>query len=119
MPHLGLGKFRRQGRDLDVWAERHADYVHHLTHYRTWSEVAGAAKQAKLRVSYRDTPDFYWRRLARLAGRQYPYVLRTARSALSDSVWFHLLKRVSSVTIVLEKRQTYIKRVAGVDSAHA
>jgi SAM-dependent methyltransferase len=110
LSRMGLGKYRKGVDDLDVFVERHSDYVHHLTHYRTWPQVADAAKRAGLRVSYRYTPDFYLRRLALLAGRGYPYVLRTERRSVADAAWFRLLKRVSSVTILLEKRQMFIKR---------
>lgn len=109
LSRMGLGKYRK-GDDLAVFVERHSDYVHHLTHYRTWPQVADAAKRAGLRVSYRYTPDFYLRRLAILAGRDYPYMLRTDHRPVSDALWFRLLKRVSSVTILLEKRQAYVKR---------
>ena len=66
-----------------------------------------AAKRAGLRASYRYTPDFYWRKIAGLRGVEYPYLLRTDNRSVSDAAWFHVLKFVSSVTVVLEKRQTY------------
>jgi SAM-dependent methyltransferase len=112
MSRVGLGKFRTQGDDLDVWVERHSDYIHHLTHYRSWPQVAEAAKQAGLRVSYRYTPEFYLRRLARMAGRPYPYLLSSTNRSVRDAVLFRLVKRVSSVTIMLEKRQAFVKRGA-------
>jgi len=103
----GVGKYRDRSQALETYAEQHADYLQGLTHYRSWSEVAEAAKSAGLRASYRYTPEYYWRRLARVRGRDYPYILRTQGRALSDAIWFRLLKRISSVTIVLQKRYTY------------
>jgi SAM-dependent methyltransferase len=109
LSRMGIGKYRRDSGEIGVWAEQHADYVQHLTHYRTWPEVAESAKRAGLRVSYRYTPDYYWRKIASLIGRSYPYLLRTSHRSIGDAVWFRVFRLVSSVTIVLEKRQTYPK----------
>lgn len=110
MSALGLGKFTQQATsrsELDDFALRHADYIDFLTSYRTWPQVAAAANHSHLRVSSRYTREFYFRKLASLLGRSYPFIYRRRRRALPDAAWFSVFKRLSSVTIFLEKDQAY------------
>ena len=111
LSRVGLGKFRHEqdksADALDRWSERHADYLWHLTAYRSWPQVAAFAKQAGLRASYRFTPDLYLRKLLKLVGRPMPLQLRVQHRWPLDVIAFHLCKRVSSVTLVLEAEQAY------------
>lgn len=112
---IGLGKYRqiraRMGGDvdLDVFAERHADYMYFFTNYLGSRDVFALGKRHRLRTSFRYTQDFYFRKLRAMLGRRPVFTYRPARSAVGAACWFFLLKHVSSVTVFLEKRETYAK----------
>jgi SAM-dependent methyltransferase len=112
---IGLGKFRRfrrHGAALDDFVERHADYMHYFTNYLTQSEIMRMAKQQRLRVSFRYTQGFYTNKLRAIAGLPASLVYRRKRSALVDWTATLVLRYVSSVTLFLEKEETY-SRVLG------
>jgi SAM-dependent methyltransferase len=107
---LGLGKFRTHQRELGAtlptFAERHADYMLHYTNYLTYRQVLALAKRHGLRPSFRYTKEFYTLKLRTLLGRR----AKTAyRRQWPPAEWlaFLLLRHVSSVTLFLEKRETY------------
>ncbi|HLF99953.1 MAG TPA: methyltransferase domain-containing protein [Acidimicrobiia bacterium] len=113
---MGLGKYKvhvasaaGEAPSVDEWAERHSDYIQFMTHYRTWPEIAAAAKRAGLRSSYRYTADLYVRKWASIRGRSHPLVL-SPRAPWQEALWFRVVKRVSSITVFLQKESTYRKR---------
>jgi SAM-dependent methyltransferase len=108
LSRAGLGKYR-PGSDLDKFAERHADYVHHLTTYRSWPQVADAAARAGLRVDYGWTLDYYRQKARRVRGRPLQGRYERAPSAAVQVASFHLLKRLASITVTLTREQTYVK----------
>jgi SAM-dependent methyltransferase len=107
---LGLGKFRRQHRgsgiSRELFAERHADYLHHFTNYLTAGEVLELGKRHGLRASFRYTSQFYSRKLASVWSAPRTFFYRR-HSALWEWVSVSLLRYVSSVTLFLEKKETY------------
>jgi ubiquinone/menaquinone biosynthesis C-methylase UbiE len=108
--HLGIGKLGptlHKDSELERFSVRHSDYIQFLTHYRTWSEIAHAAKVSGLRSTYRYTPELYLRKLARVLGASYPFVYRAEGRSLYDALSFLFLKRIASITVLFEKEQTY------------
>src|SRR5690606_4736744 len=102
LSRLGLGKYpaerRASGMPLSVYAERHADYMVHFTHYRSYGEFLQLAKRHHLRASYRYTREFYTRKLARILGRPPRASYHRRRSALLDWLSVTVLRYVSGVT---------------------
>jgi SAM-dependent methyltransferase len=113
---LGLGKYPRQRRSTGIsratFAERHADYVQHYTNYLSAGQALRLGKQHGLRASFRYTDRFYSRKLARalLGRRQFQYRRPGAVWAWASAL---VLRYVSSVTLFLEKKESYRHPDAG------
>jgi SAM-dependent methyltransferase len=109
MSKLGLGKYRKQKNlSIDEFSERHADYMTFFTNYLSHSELMAIVKRSHLRPSLRYTVDFYRHKLRQVFGREMIIDLgQRRRSGLA--YWFgnHCLKYVSSITLFIEKENTY------------
>lgn len=66
-----------------------------------------AARAARLRASYRWTAELYIVKTHRLIGRDDDITPCGRRSAFAEMVMFHLLKYISKVTCITEKRESY------------
>jgi SAM-dependent methyltransferase len=110
LSRLGLGKYAQHRRDygsaLETFAERHADYMLHYTNYLTYREVLRVAKRHGMRPSFRYTKEFYLLKLRSMAGLM-PRVQYRRQSALAEWLSIMSLRYVSSITLFLEKRETY------------
>ena len=114
---LGIGKFRRQrknGWTLDQWAECHADYIYYYTNYMRQSQVLRLAKQSNLRASFKYTGNFYTRKLRQILRLPRPVRYRSRRIAVVDEAVAVVCRYASSVTLFLEKRETYRKKTQAV-----
>jgi SAM-dependent methyltransferase len=107
---LGLGRFRQHRREtgatLDTFSERHADYMLHYTNYLAYKDVLRLAKRHGFRASFRYTKEFYLLKLRSLAGR-LPRSTYRRQGPLAEWLSFILLRYISSITLFLEKRETY------------
>jgi len=107
----GIERFgpRRRNPSLsrDEYAESRADMITFHTWYRRLPEVALAAKRAKLRMSYRYTPELYALKLGYVLGRDFSSMYGRTRNPVLERVLFSIAKRISSVTIFLENTSTY------------
>ncbi len=111
LSRVGLGKFRihrrEKGVTVEAYVERHADYIQHYTNYISYSEMLTIAKRNSLRGSFRYTQEFYVQKLRSLLKLKPRYQYRKDRSPWRDWLATLLLKRISSVTLFLEKRESY------------
>lgn len=111
LSRMGLGKYRshrqKHGVELDVYAERHADYLHYYTNYVSYKQIMGWAKKHLLRASFRYTREFYGSKLRSMFRLTPRYRYRADRYVILDLLAVIFLKYISSVTLVLEKRETY------------
>lgn len=109
---LGIGSYRehreKYGMSLDHYAEEHADYMTFMTNYLKARQLLDLCKRARLRADFSYTPQFYGARLRMLWGGRPRYEYRRPRPIL-DSFCFFFLKRISSITLLLEKRQIYAR----------
>jgi SAM-dependent methyltransferase len=109
---LGMGSYRAHrrayGMTLDHYAEEHADYMAFLTNYLSKRELLDLCKAARLRADFSYTPQFYWARLRAMRRGRPRYLYREPRS-IRDGFLFFFLKRVSSITLLLEKRNIYAR----------
>jgi SAM-dependent methyltransferase len=112
MSRIGFGSYRehqrKYGMTLDQYAEEHADYLTFMTNYLTGKQLLTAAKHAGLRSDFRFTSGFYEAKARAVLRRSPVYQYRATRPWL-DALTFFFLKRVSSVTFVLEKKQSYAR----------
>lgn len=108
LSRLGLGKFKGRATPLDVYVESHADYIWFLTNYVSRSTVIRLARRHRLRASFRYTPEFYSSKIRSMLGSAPRQTYSRNRSALLDSAGAFFLRYISSITLVLEKKQTYI-----------
>ena len=116
LSRLGFGKYAQHREQFDVsldeFAEEHADYVTHWTSYSSQREISRAVVGAGLRCSFRYTPDFY--RQKALSMRRLPPRTRYREShrGAIDSAAMSMLRYVSSISLVAEKGNSYVRRDA-------
>lgn len=110
LSRLGLGKYashrKKYGVSLEVWSEQHADYLLHYTNYASSRELYLVTKKCGLRASFRYTKEFYFQKLRSVLGRVPKYQYHSS-STFVDWLAFMCLKRAVSVTLFLQKRETY------------
>ncbi len=108
---LGFGPYRfvrrQPGHDISRFSEQAADYILHFTNYTTARDLLDAAKVVGLRASFRYTKEYYSSKVRRRFGLPLPALYRTNRSAFVDALAFAMLKYVASITLFLEKQQSY------------
>lgn len=111
MSAFGVGKFRKArkftGVDLETYSERHADYLYHWTAYSSESETLSYARKHFMRADFRFSFEFYTEKLAQIfaVGARTYYVYRSR--GFFDAVMVKILRYLSSVTLVTEKKNTY------------
>lgn len=109
LSRMGLGKFRehrvRFGITLDDYSRSHSDYIQFWTNYTRTSEVLRAAARVGLRASYLYSPYLVVQKLRRLVGLMPTVHYR--RGGALQRVGHTFVKRLTSVTLVLEKTQSY------------
>ena len=107
LSRLHLGKFpaHRRGTDISLadYVQKHADYMHHLTHYLSQRQVLALGKRHHLRPSFHYTLEFYTSKLLAMLGYKPRYTYRTKHSLTSDWLAVFLLRYISSITLLLEK----------------
>jgi SAM-dependent methyltransferase len=91
------------GIDVTAYGRTRADFIQFGTFYRSWREVARAAKRARLRATHRYTRGLYLQKLRTLLSldEAHRYAKRTA--PLADLISFAVLPQLANATIVLEK----------------
>jgi SAM-dependent methyltransferase len=111
---FGLGKFQghhqQTGISLNDFSMNHADYMYFFTNYLSYQDILALGKKYRLRVSTRYTHNFYTTKIRNIIGFKKPYTYTSSLnlfSALLESLMFLILKRIASITICLEKEQTY------------
>jgi SAM-dependent methyltransferase len=112
MSRLGFGSYKehrkKYGMTLDHYAEEHADYMAFMTNYLTAKELLLYCKRAGLRADFSFTTDFYRSKLRSIFRRPVLYTYRAPRP-WRDTFDFFFLKRVSSITLLIEKKQIYAR----------
>ena len=109
---LGLGKYRKfypEGTrsDLMDFCRKLTDYMIYETNYLNLGEVHKLAKRNKMRCSFRYTEEYYLNKLRQLLGKPLKYEYAPVRHPWRERVLFSFLARPASITLVLEKQNTY------------
>jgi SAM-dependent methyltransferase len=111
---LGFGKFKIHKKNYSVslneFSQAHADYMCFFTNYLSYAEVLKLAKECSLRTSFKYTKEFYTGKLRSMMGLKPKYDYKRIRSSLIDWLTIHILKYVSSITLILHKNEIYSKK---------
>lgn len=111
MSALRLGKyasqFKTSGTGLGTYAEQHADYVWYWTNYISCKDLFRLIRKNHLRGSFRYSWEYYERKLRTLIHLRNKPFYRQNRPLFQDSAVARLLSYVSSITLFLEKKETY------------
>jgi len=107
---LGLGKYRQQSyaSNLMDFCRNVADYMIYETNYLSPEEVYTFAKRNWLRCSFRYTEEYYLNKLRQIFRRSLKYEYALVRHPWWERILFVFLVRLSSITLILEKRNRYI-----------
>lgn len=104
-----LGKFgthkRLYGSNLTDFSEAHADYIIFNTHYLTKKTLLEICKKASLRSSFRYTEHFYLNKLRQVFGLKL--LKKYSTSTIFNFLAFPFVSRIASITLFLEKKNTY------------
>ncbi len=98
-----IGPLRRlPDESASDFARTRSDYITHETANHTWPEVAHAAAAAGMTPSYRHTPGVYLLKAFGPDAAINDWYYRSPHPLL-DAALFHILCRVASITVVIEK----------------
>lgn len=107
---VGLGSYKahrdRYGMTLDHYSEEHADYQFFLTNYKSDVEMLSFCKANRLRADFSYTKNFYFEKL-RMMRRKPARYLYGQPKPFRDGMMFPFFKRLSSVTLRIEKQNIY------------
>ena len=109
---LGLGKYRQfyprgSASDLTLFCRKHTDYMIYETNYLSPKEVYKFAKCNRMRCSFRYTEEYYFNKLRQVFRQSLKYKYPLIRHLWWGRILFVFLVHLSSVTLVLEKGNTY------------
>ena len=109
---LSMGKYRQffpHGTNLDLisFCQKHTDYMIYETNYLSLPEVYKIAKRNRMRSSFRYTEEYYFNKLRRVFKRSLKYKYSLVRHPWWERMLLVFLIRLSSITLVLEKDNTY------------
>lgn len=110
---LGLGKFKiyqKFGTSLQEFSEKHADYILYYTNYLTSDEIYKLGKKSKLRTSFKYTYELYCIKIKSVLKLTTTSEYKLQRSLTLDCLSINFLKCLSSITLFLEKTDTYKKQ---------
>jgi SAM-dependent methyltransferase len=91
------------GIDVATYGRTRADFIQFGTFYRSWREVAAAAKRARLRATHRYTRGLYLQKLRTLFSLDEAHRYEGRTAPIADSISFAVLPQLANATIVLEK----------------
>ena len=94
---------------VNDFAESFADFQTYYCNYLTKNELTSVCKIARFRTNFDYTDEFYWKKIRYLLGmRQFSMYKRPRFTSIS----VNFFKYLSSVTVVLEKRNVYTNYIA-------
>jgi SAM-dependent methyltransferase len=112
---LGLGTWRSYCRrvapiSVDEYARQNRDFICFETHYLEDDDLADLANRYGLRPSFRFTAEFYANRIRKALGRPLRYEFSPGRNTWLRRLALLAFKRISSIVLVLEKKNEYVSR---------
>jgi SAM-dependent methyltransferase len=112
MTRLGFGNYRQHRAEdpslgIERFAETRADFINTFTNYLTKREVFALAKRVGLRCSFRYTEHFLFAKLRQVLAMAPAHRVTPLRVPVLRALLLFLSSRLTSVTIVMEKLQSY------------
>lgn len=111
---LGFGKYadhrRKTGISLQEFSARHADFINIYTNYISAREMLRILKRRHLRGSFAYTSGLVLQKAASVVGLVPRRKYHPNANGVLESLAFVVLKRLSSVTLRIEKRDQYRNR---------
>lgn len=106
---IGLGSFKNTPKRqcLSEFAARQAEYVAKYTGYISYGDLLSVTKRHGLLASMRYTKEFYTQKVRQILSMSPLTRYSRERSIFADWFLVLLLRHVSSVTVVVEKRGHY------------
>lgn len=113
---LGMGKYRAHKRaDVNLtrsqYCIRHTDYILFNTNYISHDELAIVAKRNGLAISFGFTHWLFINKLRSLLSFRLRY--KMVNSSALTIFLFWIMKRITSVTLVMDKQNTYRQELTG------
>lgn len=107
----GAGSYKKlkasgQVSSIHEYAETHADKMAFQVNYLTVKETSSTAKKASLKPSFDFTHLYYCQKIRSLFGLQILQSYNKRYIFSSYSIYFFILKYVSSITLVLRKKES-------------
>jgi SAM-dependent methyltransferase len=113
MSRLGIGTYKQHRKKndetIESFSERHADYMLFLTNYLTDMQLLQILKLTGLRATFRFTEEFYLAKLRQIIGKLYKTDYVHESLLLSGPLFFQFFKRISSITLHIEKKNIYLR----------
>jgi ubiquinone/menaquinone biosynthesis C-methylase UbiE len=106
---VGLGKYSKEGPwSIEEFSEMHADFMTFYVNYISKGELFKIVKNAQMRPSLQYTRDFYLHKIRNLFVDSQVIELRWGQTS-GFSYWLlnNILKYISSITLFVEKENTY------------
>jgi hypothetical protein len=91
------------GIDETTYAHTRADFIQFGTFYRSWREVARAAKAVGLRATHRYTRGLYTQKARVLLSKREVYRYSRRTTPLTDFASFLVFPHLATATVLLEK----------------
>lgn len=108
---IGLGKFPKHHKKSKItrseYSEKHADYIKFWTSYSSEKETLDIATQAGLRASFLFSLEFYLLKIKQIFKVTYADKYTYNSCNMSNSFLIKILRYLSSVTLVCQKRNIY------------
>lgn len=111
MSLLGFGEWKklRSKYSLDEYSTSYSDFLYFYCHYLSMSDVIKITRSAGFRTGFNFSGKFYLERLKQLMRLKHSFVYKKEHAHL---LTIHLMKYISSITLLLEKKDEYINYIA-------
>ena len=117
--HLGIGTYKWHKANglmssVNEYAEKHADYMSFQVNYLTTRNTAAIAKKAGLKSSFDFTHLYYVQKIRSIFRLSLFEQYRRRHIFKPHSFYFFFLKHISSITLVLRKKESKISGVTRI-----
>jgi SAM-dependent methyltransferase len=111
MSLLGFGEWKKLRRkySLDEYSTSYSDFLYFYCHYLSMPELIRITRNAGFRTGFNFTGKFHIERLKQLLKLKHSFVYKKEHTHL---LTIHLIKYISSITLLLEKKDEYINYIA-------
>lgn len=111
MSLLGFGEWKklRSKYSIDEYSTSYSDFLYFYCHYLSMSDLIKITRSAGFRTGFNFSGKFYIEKLKQILRLKHSFVYKKECPHL---VTIHLIKYISSITLLLEKKDEYINYIA-------